>query len=389
MKEEIINKVKTSLTETAFDAILVFGYDNFQYLSGAYLHFPPSFPERYMAIFWPKNEDPVALLPHEWESSFLNLAWINKTRTYLENPGNPGSIVEAAANLVKNTVRKTGKIGIDIQRTSINLYNRLEETLEEFELVPCDMWLMTLRMIKTRKELELLEKVALKTDHAIAGQAHHVLVKQASGEMNNTEGIRIHAIERELDEVGHQAIAQVTTGENSKKFWPGAPNYGIGYDRVPKQHELMRMELLATQNGYWGNGARMLTLGIPTEKQLERYEGLVTLREAAVQSIVPGATGKKVYEAIKQKATENGIKLIPNLVLGAGVGVTNHEPPYISEAEETELKPGMIMILTPIVKGPNEELMMGKDTIIVKENGAKTVGWYLDWRVPFIANYTY
>jgi Xaa-Pro aminopeptidase len=389
MKEEIKNKVKTSLTEAAFDAILVFGYDNLQYLSGAYLYFPPSFYERYMAVFWPKNEEPVAIIPHEWESSFVNLAWINKTRTYLENPGNPDSIAEAAANLAKNTVRKTGKIGIDIQRTSLNLYNKLEDSLEDFELVPCDMWLRTLRMTKTPKELELLEKVASKTDHAIVGQAHHVLVKQATGEMNNAEGIRIHAIERELDEVGHQAIAQVTTGENSKKFWPGAPSYGIGYDRVPKHYELMRMELWATQNGYWSNGARMLTMGIPTEEQLKRYEELVTLRKAALKRIAPGATCKELYETIKQTATDNEINLIPNLVLGAGVGVTNHEPPYISAADETELKPGMIIVLNPIVKGPNEELMMGKDTLIIMEDGAKVVGWYLDWRIPFIANYTY
>ena len=107
MKEEIIEKVNDAIDEAGYDAILVFGYDNIQYLSGAYLHFPQVFPDRYMAVFWPKDAPATCMIPHEWESSFLNLSWINKTRTYTEKPGSPGSIVEVAVLIAKNTIRKT------------------------------------------------------------------------------------------------------------------------------------------------------------------------------------------------------------------------------------------------------------------------------------------
>ena len=389
MKDEIISKIKASLETSGFDAVIVFGYDNVQYLSGAYLHFPPSYPDRYVSIFWPKDEEPVAILPHEWESSFLNLSWISKTKAYTEKPGSPSSLAELVSNLAKNTVRKTGKIGVDTKRTSLNLYNRLETVLEDFEIVPCDMWLRNLRITKTPKEIELLKKITSKTDHAIAGQAHHVLVKQASTEMSNTENVRIHALERELDEVGHQAIAQVTTGENSKNFWPLPPDYGIGFDRVPQHHELMRIELWASQNGYWNHGARMLTMGKPTDEQQAFYDGLVALREIALENIRPGVTCKQVYEVIKQSASEKGIKLVPNLVLGTGIGVSDHEPPYLSNADETEIRPGMVLSLKFVIKGPNEELMMSNDTVVVNDEGSKVVGWYKDWRRPFVANYTY
>jgi Xaa-Pro aminopeptidase len=389
MKEEIIPKIRKSLEDSSFDAVLVFGYDNVQYLSGAYLHFPPSYPDRYVGIFWPKNEEPVAIIPYEWESSFLNLSWINKTKTYIEKPGSPSSIADVAANLAKNTVRKTGKIGIDTQRTSLNLFNRLENALEDFEIVPCDIWLRNLRITKTPKELELLEKISYKTDHALAGQAHHVLVKQASTEMSNTENVRIHALERELDEVGHHAIAQVSTGENSTKFWPNAPIYGVGYDRVPKHHDLMRMELWGTQDGYWNYGARMLTMGEPTDNQQAYYDGLIALREIAHKSIKPGITCKQIYEIIKSTAAEKGITILQNLILGSGIGVSDREPPYISAADETEILPGMVILLRLVIKGPRDELMMNNDTIIVTEEGSKIVGWYKDWRRPFIANYTY
>jgi Xaa-Pro dipeptidase len=389
MRDELKTKIAESVKESQYDAVVVFGADNVNYMSGAYLHYPPTFPDRYMAVFWAKGEEPICIVPPEWESSFLNMAWVSKTRTYTEKPGSPTGVAEAVANLARNTVRKTGKIGVDAERTALNLYRRLEAALEDFTLVPCDDWLRELRIIKTPKERGLLETVASMTDHAMAGQAHHVLVKQAATEMSNTENVRVHAIERGLDEVGHHAVAQVTTGSNTRKFWPGAPMYGIGFDRVPQHREFMRMELVATLNGYWSNGARMLTMGEPTEEQWAAYQGLVALREAALQHMKPGTKCRDVYTAVKQAADEKGIQLVTNLVIGAGVGVTNHEPPYISGADETELQPGMVVVLNPVVKAPGGELLMGKDTVVITEKGAKVVGWFKDWREPFICNYTY
>jgi len=389
MKEEIIEKVNTALETEGYDALLVFGYDNLQYLTGAYLHFPQVFPDRYMAVFWPKDEQVTCITPHEWESSFLNLSWVNKTRTYTEKPGSSSSIVEVALLLTKNTVRKTGRIGVDVNRIPLNLYYRLETALEDFQLVPCDDLLRDLRIKKSPKELELIEEVARKTDHAIAGQAHHVLVVQANGEMNNTENVRIHAIERELDEVGHHAVAQVVAGTNAEKWWPGAPMYGIGFNRIPKHHEWMRMELVATVNGYWCNGTRMLAMGEMTEEQKADYHKLVTLRETVQESLKPGVKASEVYDTVKEVAAEKGITLEPKITLGAGTGVSNYEPPYISGADETVLEPGMVVIFNPVVHGTNEELLMNKDVFVITEDGNKILGWWKDWREPFISNYTY
>jgi Xaa-Pro dipeptidase len=389
MKEEIFNKIKESLVESEFDAVMVFGYDNIQYLSGAYLHFPQSFPDRYMSVLWTKDEEPICILPEMWETSFLNLSWINKTKAYQEKPGTPNAIIDALTLLTKNTVRKTGKIGLDFERIPLSLYQGLSEALEDFELVSCDEWIKDLRIVKTPKELELLEDIAFKTDHGITGEAHHILVMAIQSEMGESENIRIHAIERNLDEVGHNAIAQVTTGTHSKKFWPLAPKYGIGYDRKGKENELVRMELYATLNGYWNSGARMLVLGEPTQEQTEAYENLVTLRETARKTLKPGVKASEVHKTVIEAAETAGIDLVTELVLGHGVGVKVYEPPYISAADDTVLAEGMVLIFNPVVKGPQGELMMGKDTFIITEDGNRLVGWYKDWREPFIANYTF
>ncbi len=389
MKEEIIEKINAGITEAGYDAVLVFGYDNVQYLSGAYLHFPQSFPDRYMAVFWPKDEPATCVLPHEWESSFLNLSWINKTRTYNEKPGSPSGIVEAAVYIAKNTVRKTGRIGIDVNRTPLNVYNRLKEALEDFELVPCDDLLRELRLRKTPGELTVLDEVVSKNDQAIAGHAHHILVLQANGEMNITEGIRTHAIERELDEVGHQAIAQAVAEPNIEKWWPSAPMFGIGLDKKPLRREWLRMELVSTVNGYWSNGARMLSMDEPTEEMKADYQSLVTLRETARNALKPGIKASEVYRVVKAAADENGITIESKVTLGAGIGASNYEPPYISAADETVLEPGMIIVFSPAIRDVKGNLLMAKDTFLVTEEGNKLIGWWKDWREPFISNYTF
>jgi len=286
-------------------------------------------------------------------------------------------------------VRKTGRIGIDVNRTPLNVYNRLKGALEDFELVPCDDLLRELRLKKTKGELELLEEVVSKNDQAIAGHAHHILVLQVNGEMNITEGIRTHAIERELDEVGHQAIAQAVGETNMKSWWPRAPMFGIGFDKKPLRGEWLRMELVSTVKGYWSNGARMLSMDEPTDEMKADYQNLVTLRETARETLKPGAKASDVYKAVKAMADEKGITLQVKVTLGTGIGASNYEPPYISAADETVLEPGMTIVFSPVIKDGNDNLLMSRDTFIITEEGNKLIGWWKDWREPFIANYTF
>lgn len=386
--EDLVEKIKKSLGESEYDALVVFGPDNVQYLSGAFLPFLYSYPDRYLAVFWPKGEDPVCVCPVEWESSFLDSSWMGRTRQYVEKPGDPGAIVEALALLVKNTVRKTGRIGLDTDRASSTLFVRLSEALDEFELAPCDGWLRGMRMRKTPGELELLRDVAHRTDHGVLGAAHHVIVTSPRTEMSLGEEVRVHCMERGLDVIGHHSVSQAASGAHSRRFWPLAPKYGLGYDKQLKPGEYVRMEMRASLGGYWSDAARMMTMGEPTEAQALAYGQLVSLREAAIESIRPGARCSEVYEAVRAKAEETEIELVAQIGVGHGVGVADREPPYLTACDDTELEAGMVLVLDPVVIGPDGELMRSKDTVVVTGEGCRVVGWYKDWREPYTAAYT-
>jgi Xaa-Pro dipeptidase len=388
MIEGIVERVKTSLESSDYDAVIVFGPDNVQYLTGAHLPFTHSYPERFMAVFWPRKGEPTCVCPAEWESSLLELSWMKGTRRYVEEPGNLEAILEPLSKLVKATKRTTGKIGLDMGRVSAGLLESLHGAISGFELVACDIWLRELRMTKTPGEVELLEDVAYRTDHGIFGAAHHVLVTSARSEMSLSEEIRVHSMEMELDVVGHHSISQTASGEHAKKFWPLAPKFGLGHAKHLKPDEYVRMEMRASLGGYWSDAARMMTMGEPTEAQSKAYEALVALREAALGQMKPGVRCNDVYEAMKEKATELGVELVPKLGVGHGIGVTTMEPPFLTAADETELQQGMVLILDPMIYGPEREILRSKDTVVVTEAGCRIVGWYKDWREPYVANYT-
>jgi len=48
----------------------------------------------------------------------------------------------------------------------------------------------------------------------------------------------------------------------------------------------------------------------------------------------------------------------------------------------------MVLVLDPMIYGPEREILRSKDTVVVTEDGCRVVGWYKNWREPYVANYT-
>ena len=388
MVNDVHDKVKAILAESQLSAILAFGPDNVQYLAGAPLPFLPAFPDRAVVVLWAKGEEPVAICPDLWETTLINLSRVKRTWGYDENPGKPSIVARAVAKLTEALIPKGSVIGVDLDRISVALYTELKQALKEYTLVSCDSGLKELRTVKTKEELEILEEIAYRVDHAIFGVAHHVLVTSSRSEMSLGEELRVHSMERELDVVGHHAISQGASGDNASLFWPGAPEYGIGFDKKLNEGEFVRMELRGTINGYWSDGTRLLTMGEATPEQKTTYDGLNALREAAIKAMKPGAKSSDVYKAVKSESERLSLELFQGLAVGHGIGVTCYEPPYISGSDQTTLRIGMVVVLDPVIRGPDGELLWLKETVIVTDSGCRHVGWYVDWRQPYVANYT-
>ena len=380
---ELYDKIVAAVKASTFDAVLVTGADNYAYMAGATIPFLALYPDSPVAVIWPRRGDPTVIAPEEWEETIMALSSVKKTVTYSRGVE---AFAKAAADVLK--AKKDARIGVDLLRIPEATLQQLKKLLPETEWASCDGLIRELRAVKTDEELELLEDAAYRVDHGIFGTQHHVLLTSTRSEMSLGEEVRVHCLERGLDVVAGHSVSQGTSGPNAAKFWPRAPYYGVGHEKKLKEGEYVRIEARYSLDGYWGTGSRLMTQGYPTAEQREAYNNIVTLREAALAAMKPGAKCSDVYEAMKAAAKERDAKLVEGLALGHGIGVADIEAPYISANDDTKLCPGMALVIRPVVEGPKGELLWSSDTVVVEDGGPRIVGWYKDWRAPYVANYT-
>lgn len=378
----VFEKVSQALTESGkFDAILVAAPDNVQYLGGALLPFAAYRVDQPALLLWQKYDRPIYIAPAEWESTIRETTWVDKVVSYPATANSAAWLVKIIAELLDPD---TQKIGLDLDRFPSALFSQLKSALTGVTWSACDTWLKELRVVKTAEELALLEKIAAKTDHGINGAIHHVTVDRRTTSLTLAEELRVHTEERRLDLIGYQAAAHVVAGNDAALFWANPPLFG--YSRTEDLHagEMVRMKIRTSLNGYWADATRIMTMGEPTPEQSTVYGWLMQVRDIALDAIRPGTTCAEVVTTVHTFVLKNNIPLITDLELGHGVGASPVEPPYLNASDTTILKEGMIIVLEPIVKSPDGQIWINKDTVIITDQGAQVIGWYKDWREPYI-----
>ena len=132
-----------------------------------------------------------------------------------------------------------------------------------------------------------------------------------------------------------------------------------------------------------------MTMGWPLPEQTKAYEGLVAMRKAALAAVRPGATCADLYAAMLDAAERAGVTPGTGVHWGHGIGVASQEAPWIAPGDATELKEGMVLVLNPHVQGPGGTILYSRDTVLLDFNGCKILGWYKDWREPYVASDSY
>jgi Xaa-Pro dipeptidase len=387
----VAKKFAEALRQSQFDCVLVTGSDNLNYLTGAALPFLDQVSgqlDRMILLLWRKEEAPVILCPREWESTLSRRSWIRRIFAYtVENREADGPTFFPTTQIMKSLKMfdKAGRVGIDMNRAPHSFVEHLRKAFPDTSFVGCEAWMKENRSVKTPEEIDLLADVAYRTDHGILGSAHHVLSTAWRPEKGLCEIIRVHCLERGLDATGYHSVSQGVSGKNAEMFWPMAPRFGVGGGKALGVGEMVRLEMQASLHGYWSDACRMLTMGKPSRAQAEAYNKLIFLRETTVRDLRPGAVCCSVFEAVRKAAKRKKIDLLSDLGVGHGIGVAVHEAPYLNAQDRTELREGMVLVLDPVVRGADREVMRSKDTVVITEKGSQIVGWYKDWREPYIA----
>ena len=379
-KSEIQHKINETLAGSEFDAFIITGYDNIHYLSGADLPFAAYRTDQPLFFVYTKKTGASLICPAEWAKTAIFTGWVTRVIPYDAS----GTCCCQAMKFISGLAEGCKKIGIDLDYTKVRICETLAKALPNAEFVSCDELLRKSRMVKCDTEKKLLEKVAMMADHGMNGAIHHVTVDRRTSALTLAEEFRVHTIERGIDIVGYHSSTGVLTGNGNDHYWTHTGHYGYAetVDLLPA--EMVRMVLPGSKDGYWTDSTRIMTMGDMFPEQEASYSQLVSLREAALAAVKPGNKASDIYNAMKKCAEENGIALQDDLDLGHGIGSALTEAPYINPCDDTVLEKDMVLVIAPVIKDKDGLLWIQKDTVEVTADGCEIIGWYKDWREPYI-----
>jgi Xaa-Pro aminopeptidase len=140
-------------------------------------------------------------------------------------------------------------------------------------------------------------------------------------------------------------------------------------------------DMLVTETSapIWGYNAELergMVVGLPTDEQRRLFGHVVAAQEAAFAAIRPGATCADVDGAVMRYFEQNDLLPYWRQHTGHGIGLRNHEAPFLDLGDHTVLEPGMVFTVEPGVYDSELGGFRHSDTVAVTEHGMQSLTDY-------------
>jgi len=177
-------------------------------------------------------------------------------------------------------------------------------------------------------------------------------------------------IRRRVVDEGHQRVnfAIVAAGENA-----ASPHHEPG-DRVIREGEVVLCDFGGTMHdetgvGYCSDITRCVFTGEPDAEQAEAYAVLLEAQQAAVAAARVGTPAEEVDATARRIITEAGWGEQFIHRTGHGIGIEEHEDPYIVSGNPTPLEPGHAFSIEPGIYVAGRFGFRLEDIVVAAEAG--------------------
>jgi Xaa-Pro dipeptidase len=153
-------------------------------------------------------------------------------------------------------------------------------------------------------------------------------------------------------------------------FGPNSANpHATPSNRVLKLGDLVLIDWGANTEHYFSDITRTFAMG-DVNPELEQIADFVRKANAAGRSAVKAGISTSAVDLAARKVIDDagyGEYFIHRT--GHGLGRETHEEPYISQYDDTILKPGMVFTIEPGIYLPNRGGVRIEDDVVVTEDG--------------------
>ena len=221
-----------------------------------------------------------------------------------------------------------------------------------------------LRMRKDADEIAALAAAGAAVDRIAAElQAGRIgLVGRTEADISAELGARIIA-------EGHQRVnfAIVAAGENA-----ASPHHHAS-QRVVNEGEIVLCDFGGTMNGYCSDITRCVFLGDPPAEVAEAYAVLREAQSAAVLAGTVGTPCEEVDRVARRIIAAAGYGELFMHRTGHGIGMEEHEDPYMVEGNGLPLEPGHAFSVEPGIYLPGRWGMRLEDIVVATDGGPLAV----------------
>src|SRR2546422_6620233 len=342
-----LQHTRTTMARGGIDLLAIPPGDDLRYLAG----FSTVADERPCYLFI--TADAALFLVPELNAQQASAHIHDPTMTYGDSEG-PANALTAG----RQRLGARRRIGIgDTMRADALLL--LQQQWGVGGVVPASIVLAPLRMRKSSEEIEALRRAAATADAAV--QAAWRACRPGVTEADIAAAV----------DAGFRA-AGATGGKGA---FPGSgpdsafPHHHTGTRRT-QDGEPVLCDLGSRVAGYCSDITRMAFLGEPTARYQQVHHAVEEAVQKALAVIRPGVPIKDVDLAARRTIEEAGYG--PNFVhrTGHGIGLSEHEPPSVTHANNLPLEEGMAFSVEPGIYLPGEFGVRLEEIVVVTARGA-------------------
>ena len=352
-----IDRVRRTVDEGPYDAVIVSSPENVPYYSGFYNFDLRTIPERIHFVVWPRGGEPAFVVIDRRKKA------LQPGETFLTDivvyEGEELDSIRALAEVLADRGVGEGRIGIEGRHLPAAHLQDLQRRLPSATFEDAFAFLESVRLIKTPAEIELLTRLAGWTTAAI--DTAFEAAKPGDTERSIAARMQYELLKSGADMIAFPAFG---AGERSGAF------HGLATDKPIEPGMVIKTDFGGFRDGYFSDVARTVVMGKATDRQRDLHAKVTEIKHRIVHGIRPGMPASEVARLGRQAYAELGLDY-KWAILGHSIGLGVHESPQIYPWIDEPILPGMAMMIEVGYSDyPNDSFHV-EDLIVITDTGAE------------------
>lgn len=357
MTESRFNRLAQLMSQHKINTIALNAGPTLTYLTGLEFHLM----ERPTVLLYQRGHKPLMILPR---LEMIKLESIRFPMHRIPFDDDPATWLDAFKAAFKHMNLEGSRIGVESTRLRFLELTYLQQAAPTSTFVPGEQILGDLRSIKEDSEIKEMQRAVQVAQEAL--KSILPMIKEGISEKEIASVLTIELLRRGSDtELPFPPI--VASGPNS------ANPHAVPTDRCLVSGDLLVIDWGARVNGYCSDLTRTFAIGsIDPELELI-HQTVLQANTAGRAEGKPGIAAGEVDRAARTVIDDAGYGEFFTHRTGHGLGLEEHEMPYIFGSNSVKLEPGMTYTVEPGIYLPGIGGVRIEDDVRVTPEGAESL----------------